>query len=225
MEQQKNFSIRKAGKILGLILLIGGCVTFLGALIFLAIGKESGASAVITCVTLMRAAGVSVLAGSLLLIFMALDKKKAVLAALFLVLFIAVLGVIRYYSAPARRVPRYVKQHEKELASFVDRYLESAEKPERFEKNAVSDFAVTASEEGASHYHVIVFTMGAVGLVPSEHRWGFYYSPDDVPAAVFSDQKNLNETEDGFWEWIEYGDNHGITGKIMDSWYYWEYWD
>ena len=54
--------------------------------------------------------------------------------------------------------------------------------------------------------------------------YGCYYSPDDVPLAFQNVKVPLTEYKENEWEWTEEGDNHGITKKITDCWYYFEAW-
>ena len=59
-------------------------------------------------------------------------------------------------------------------------------------------------------------------MVPSSTYIGFYYSKNDTPAAFQNEKFDLKEIEKNKWDWKEDGDNHGITIKIRDHWYYYE---
>ena len=69
---------------------------------------------------------------------------------------------------------------------------------------------------------IVEFSMGGSGMVPSSTYIGFYYSKNDIPAAFQNEKFDLKEIEKNKWEWKEDGDNHGITIKIRDNWYYYE---
>ena len=69
---------------------------------------------------------------------------------------------------------------------------------------------------------IVEFSMGGSGMVPSSTYIGFNYSKNDIPAAFQNEKFDLKEIEKNKWEWKEDGDNHGITIKIRDNWYYYE---
>jgi len=52
-------------------------------------------------------------------------------------------------------------------------------------------------------------------------RYGFYYSPQDVPMAYEAQNVELIAEEDG-WSWVFEGESRGFTKKLMDNWYYYE---
>ncbi len=51
---------------------------------------------------------------------------------------------------------------------------------------------------------------------------GCYYSYDDVPLAFQNIPVKLIPAGEGQWTWQAKGDNHGMTRKIKDHWYYFE---
>ena len=66
------------------------------------------------------------------------------------------------------------------------------------------------------------FNYYSIGLssVGGTH-YGFYYSPDDTPAAYGGKDVRLVLEEDG-WFWNCEDEGSGYTMKIMDNWYYYE---
>ena len=64
------------------------------------------------------------------------------------------------------------------------------------------------------------FTLG-YGIGDRQY-WGVYYSPDDVPLPFQNIDVQLSADGEGVWTWTEVGDNHGMTKKIADRWYYFE---
>ena len=73
-------------------------------------------------------------------------------------------------------------------------------------------------------YNMVEFIVDGDGLIPPAQYYGFYYSPDDVPLPFQNVKVPLTEYKENEWEWTEEGDNHGITKKITDCWYYFEAW-
>ncbi len=52
--------------------------------------------------------------------------------------------------------------------------------------------------------------------------YGVYYSPADIPVAFQNVPAELTQDGHDYWIWKAEGDNHGITSKIQDHWYYFE---
>ena len=74
---------------------------------------------------------------------------------------------------------------------------------------------------------VIDFYCGGAGMGPSTSYYGFYYTADNSPAAIFAgtsfgDPAILREDGNGFSMQEEIGDNHYHTEKILDGFYYYE---
>ena len=73
-------------------------------------------------------------------------------------------------------------------------------------------------------HNMVEFMIDEDGVIPPAQYYGFYYSPDDVPLAFQNVDVTLNEYKENEWEWSEENDNHGITKKITECWYYFEAW-
>ena len=74
---------------------------------------------------------------------------------------------------------------------------------------------------------VIDFYCGGAGMGPSTSYYGFYYTADNSPAAIFAgtsfgDPAILREDGNGFSMQEEVGDNHYYTEKILDGFYSYE---
>ena len=52
--------------------------------------------------------------------------------------------------------------------------------------------------------------------------FGVYYSPDDVPLPFQNTNISLTANGEDSWIWQAEGDNHGMTRKITNQWYYFE---
>lgn len=68
---------------------------------------------------------------------------------------------------------------------------------------------------------IVEFLIMARGLVPSSTYSGCYYSLCDLPAA-YEPGTELVQNGPEEWSWQADGDNHGITRKLSDGWYYFE---
>ena len=69
---------------------------------------------------------------------------------------------------------------------------------------------------------MIQFTLSARGFGSQTSYYGVYYSYEDVPHTFQYGDWDLTEIREGVWEWQAEGDNHGLTEKIRDHWYYFE---
>lgn len=61
-------------------------------------------------------------------------------------------------------------------------------------------------------------------LLHGRQYYGCYYSPDDEPRGFQSVEVTLVPDGENCWTWRAEGDNHGMTKKITDRWYYFEAW-
>ena len=68
----------------------------------------------------------------------------------------------------------------------------------------------------------IEFSLGGWGLGSQTSYYGCYYSYEDVPQALQMDAQALIKTGERTWQWQAEGDNHGMTEKLREHWYYYE---
>ena len=61
-------------------------------------------------------------------------------------------------------------------------------------------------------------------ILHGRQYYGCYYSPDDEPRGFQSVEVTLVPDGENCWTWRAEGDNHGMTKKISDKWYYFEAW-
>ena len=69
---------------------------------------------------------------------------------------------------------------------------------------------------------MLQFTLSARGFGSQTSYYGVYYSYRDVPYAFQYGDFPLTPISEGVWQWQAEGDNHGLTEKIRDHWYYFE---
>lgn len=69
---------------------------------------------------------------------------------------------------------------------------------------------------------MIQFQLSARGFGSQTSYYGVYYAYDDVPLAFQNGEQALTQTGENIWQWQAEGDNHGLTEKIRDHWYYYE---
>lgn len=140
-------------------------------------------------------------------------KKKNVISILVAMLVGGIIFCVVKTNHPYGHMERLVKQNASALEQIAVAHFE-AECVE--EKVAVKEVKSVSRFEGE---HVIVqFDVSAFG----KQYCGFYYSPDDVPAAFQNVDVLLSASGTHTWTWYAEGDNHGKTIKIMDQWYYFE---
>lgn len=68
---------------------------------------------------------------------------------------------------------------------------------------------------------IVQYTVNAYGLPSAGTYYGFYYSPDDEPAAYQNIDCRLMDDGDNRWSWSKDGAS-GVTYKICDKLYYYK---
>ena len=79
--------------------------------------------------------------------------------------------------------------------------------------------SVDVVEEGIDFY------CGGYGIAPSSHDYGFYYTKDDLPKAIWCGTMYCDTTllkKDGEGYSTDYQHNRYYTEKIRDNFYYYE---
>ena len=78
---------------------------------------------------------------------------------------------------------------------------------------------VSVLEEGVDFY------CGGKGIAPSSQDYGFYYTEDDLPKAIWCGVKYCDDSllvKDGDGYSTDFQHNYYYTEKIMDNFYYYE---
>ena len=74
---------------------------------------------------------------------------------------------------------------------------------------------------GNEEIGIVQYRVKAHGLPSAGAYYGFYYSPDDEPAAYQNIDCRLKEDVDNRWSWNKDGAS-GVTYKICDKFYYYK---
>lgn len=74
---------------------------------------------------------------------------------------------------------------------------------------------------GSDGTGIVQYTVNAYGLPSAATYYGFYYSPDDEPAAYQNIDCRLMKDGDNRWSWSKDGAS-GVTYKICDKFYYYK---
>ena len=113
----------------------------------------------------------------------------------------------------------------KEILALVEE--NSALVLQDIEKNEFSEtLLIEGIKEISPVEDVIDFYCGGAGMGPATSYYGFYYTAEDVPAAIFcgtslGSKELLAQDGKGFSVSAE-GDDHYYTEKILDHFYYYE---
>lgn len=75
--------------------------------------------------------------------------------------------------------------------------------------------------DGNDEAGIVQYMVKAYGLPSAGTYYGFYYSPDDEPAAYQNIDCRLMEDGDDRWSWSKDGAS-GVTYKICDKFYYYK---
>lgn len=144
--------------------------------------------------------------------------KKWIKIIVVLVLIIFAIYTVKYISNPERRIKNFINKNNKELAIIADSYL-------NYDTTIKTFKGVKVEGIFRGNNDIIQFYYGGVGIVPASKYYGFYYSPDDVPAAYQNIKCNLTTVFNDEWKWSEVStDNGGRTIRIMKNWFYYEAW-
>lgn len=75
--------------------------------------------------------------------------------------------------------------------------------------------------DGNDEAGIVQYMVKAYGLPSAGTYYGFYYSPDDEPAAYQNIDCRLMDDGDNRWSWSKDGAS-GVTYKICDKFYYYK---
>lgn len=75
--------------------------------------------------------------------------------------------------------------------------------------------------DGNDEAGIVQYMVKAYGLPSAGTYYGFYYSPDDEPAAYQNIDCRLKEDGDNRWSWSKDGAS-GVTYRICDKFYYYK---
>ncbi len=93
------------------------------------------------------------------------------------------------------------------------------------EQNFADSMGIEKIEEISILEHGIDFYCGGKGIAPSSQDYGFYYTEDDLPKAIWCGVKYCDDSllvEDGDGYSTDYQHNYYYTEKIRDNFYYYE---
>nr|WP_320024126.1 hypothetical protein [uncultured Acetobacterium sp.] len=144
--------------------------------------------------------------------------KKYISIIISAVLIILAIYTINYISNPERQIKKFVSENSKELVTIAESHLNSDTTIETYKGVKVEPVFSGKNE-------IVQFFYDGKGIAPASKYYGFYYSPDDVPAAYQNTNFNLAYVSDNEWKWSEDGtDNGGRTIRIIENWFYYEAW-
>ncbi len=113
-----------------------------------------------------------------------------------------------------KTISKYVNENYNDLYKIAKEYINGNKIEYKKEIKRISVY----KEDNT----IVEFLTRGYGMAPSSKYIGFYYSENDTPVAFQNEKFDLNKIGKNKWEWKEDGDNHGITIKIRDNWYYYE---
>jgi len=144
-----------------------------------------------------------------------LDKNRTKLNIKKLCLFLLTALVLTLYLGRDYAVQLYVRTFESRLEDFAVEQLSQVgdSHPDSYGLWKIS----VLSEDSMVEFHT-----GGSGLAPSSTYKGFYYSPDDTHKAFGGADVHL-EIKGDTATWLEMGtDNHGVSIRITENWFWYE---
>lgn len=113
-----------------------------------------------------------------------------------------------------KTISKYVNENYNDLYKIAKEYINGNKIEYKKEIKRISVY----KEDNT----IVEFLTRGYGMAPSSKYIGFYYSENDTPVAFQNEKFDLNKIGKNKWEWKQNGDNHGITIKIRNHWYYYE---
>lgn len=142
-----------------------------------------------------------------------MKKKKRIVT---IILWLAALAVLFIWSSPEQKVDRFVAKNAEVLEESLGTDL-SGGYPGGL---GIQYYNCWGEDSG---HPIGEFSFGS-SLLHGRQYYGCYYSPDDEPRGFQSVEVTLVPDGENCWTWRAEGDNHGMTKKISDKWYYFEAW-
>ena len=142
-----------------------------------------------------------------------MKKKKRIVR---IILWLAALAVLFIWSSPEQKVDRFVAKNAEVLEESLGTDL-SGGYPGGL---GIQYYNCWGEDSG---HPIGEFCFGP-SILHGRQYYGCYYSPDDEPRGFQSVEVTLVPDGENCWTWRAEGDNHGMTKKISDKWYYFEAW-
>ena len=142
-----------------------------------------------------------------------MKKKKRIVR---IILWLAALAVLFIWSSPEQKVDRFVAKNAEVLEESLGTDL-SGGYPGGL---GIQYYNCWGEDSG---HPIGEFCFGP-SILHGRQYYGCYYSPDDEPRGFQSVEVTLMPDGENCWTWRAEGDNHGMTKKISDKWYYFEAW-
>ena len=139
-------------------------------------------------------------------------KKRVVISVLIVLVIIAVSCIL---IVPANKIKIVLNIWGDEFKENSIQVLENESAKERMH-GVILDGVFEESEN-----EIVQYTVKAFGLPSAGAYYGFYYSPNDVPAAFQNVHCTLKEEGENHWSWSNDGAS-GITYKISENFYYYK---
>ncbi len=142
-----------------------------------------------------------------------MKKKKRIVR---IILWLVAFAVLFIWSSPEQRVSRFVAKNAEVLEESLGTDL-SGGYPGGL---GIQYYNCWGEDSG---HPIGEFCFGP-SILHGRQYYGCYYSPDDEPRGFQSVEVTLVPDGENRWTWRAEGDNHGMTKKIQDRWYYFEAW-
>lgn len=153
-------------------------------------------------------------------------KKLLIIICILFSLPFLLIGCLRLYGIVTNhtlhsQIFRFVDENEQELTAIAKGQMNGTNHDEFF-------LGVRIEGVYTGEHPIVQFYYDGTGLAPSSCYYGFYYSPDDAPAA-YDNNTHWRAEQRGDSEWIYHdpakgSDNGGRTIRITKYWFYYEAW-
>ena len=145
-------------------------------------------------------------------------KKKLIIIGILILAWI----FLKLWFNPETRIKHFVNANEENLKEIALTYLSGEKILSLSERDYYKGVEIWGVQSG--EHPVVKFFYRGKGIVPSGVYYGFYYSPNNLPAAILDEGRMLQSSGKEEWTWSGEGDNGGMTKRIGENWFYFESW-
>lgn len=155
------------------------------------------------------------------------NKLKIIMISIGLIVLIPIIYFLGIFTILLSYFSREIGlSSENEIASYVNENIDVLENMAISKINGETVLMIEGISNISSYEDrdniVVQFETGGKGLVPESTYYGFYYSKNNLPFVFDNFDIPLEKVNNNQWKWQDNSDNHGLTTKIRENWFYFE---
>ena len=144
-------------------------------------------------------------------------NKKIIIVILLVIVLILIAGIL---NAPSNKAKLVLNLWRDDFEANSRSTLQNSNAEDKLH-GVKLDGVFKSQTSGNDEAGIVQYRVKAHGLPSAGTYYGFYYSPDDEPAAYQNIDCRLMEEGENRWSWNKDGAS-GVTYKICDKFYYYK---